>query len=95
MVRYDTGRLATSLASLRVPVMAIQTTYGNERRERRSMTAGQTTPYRDMLRANVPAIRIEIIPNTADRREGALECTAGQFPCYTAVTCGSRWYRGY
>ena len=40
-VRYDTGRLAISLGSLRVPVMAIQTTYSNERRERRSMTAGQ------------------------------------------------------
>jgi|SRR5271166_3165364 len=63
MVRYDTGRLATSFASLRVPMMAIQTTYSNERRERRSMRVGQTTPYLEMLRSSVPAIRIEIIPN--------------------------------
>ena len=63
-VRYDTGRLATSLGSLRVPVMAIQTTYSNERRERRSMTAGQTTPYLDMLRARIPSVRIEIIEDT-------------------------------
>ena len=64
MVRYDTDRLARSLGSLRVPVMAIQTTYSNRRRERRSMGVGQTTPYLEMLRANIPAIRIEIIPGT-------------------------------
>ena len=39
MARYDTDHLAGSLGSLRVPVMAIQTTYSNERRERRSMSA--------------------------------------------------------
>ena len=63
-VRYDTGRLAGSLGSLRVPVMAIQTTYSNERRERRSITAGQNTPYLDMLRARIPSVRIEIIEDT-------------------------------
>ena len=41
MVRYDVGRFTNSLADLRVPVMAILTTYSNERRERRSLTAGQ------------------------------------------------------
>jgi pimeloyl-ACP methyl ester carboxylesterase len=64
MVRYDTDRFARLLASLRVPVMAIQTTYSNRRRERRSMGVGQNTPYLEMLRANIPAIRIEIIPGT-------------------------------
>jgi pimeloyl-ACP methyl ester carboxylesterase len=64
MVRYDTGRLTASLGSLRVPVMAIQTTYSNEKRERRSMSVGQTTPYLEMLRACVPSVRIEVIPNT-------------------------------
>jgi pimeloyl-ACP methyl ester carboxylesterase len=28
------------------------------------MTKGQTTPYLDMLRAHLPAARIEIIPDT-------------------------------
>jgi pimeloyl-ACP methyl ester carboxylesterase len=28
------------------------------------MTKGQTTPYLNMLRTNVPSARIEIIPNT-------------------------------
>jgi pimeloyl-ACP methyl ester carboxylesterase len=62
--RYDVGRLASSLASLRVPLMAVQATYTNEKRERRSMTKGQTTPYLDMLRAAVPSARIEIIEDT-------------------------------
>ena len=64
MLRYDVGRLTGSLATLRVPVMALQTTYSNEKRERMSMSKGQTTPYLDMLRANVPSIRTEIIEDT-------------------------------
>ena len=62
--RYDVGRLTASLASLRVPVMALQATYANEKRERRTMREGQTTPYLDMLRASVPSARIEIIADT-------------------------------
>jgi pimeloyl-ACP methyl ester carboxylesterase len=62
--RYDVGRLTSSLAGLRVPVMALQATYSNEKRERRSMSEGQTTPYLDMLRANVPSVRIEIVADT-------------------------------
>jgi pimeloyl-ACP methyl ester carboxylesterase len=64
LVRYDVGRLSTALTELSVPVMAIQTTYSNEKRERRSMGNGQTTPYLDMLRANIPSVRIEIIAET-------------------------------
>jgi pimeloyl-ACP methyl ester carboxylesterase len=64
LVRYDVGRLPTAIGDLRVPVMAIQTTYSNERRERRPMTKGQTTPYLDMLRSRIPSVRIEIIPDT-------------------------------
>ncbi len=64
LVRYDSVWLPTSLASLRVPVMAIQSTYSTEKRERRSMTKGQTTPYLDSLRARVPAVRIEVVPDT-------------------------------
>ena len=64
LVRYDVGRLAKSLSGLRVPVMALQATYTNERRERVSLLPGQTTPYLDMLRANLPSVQIEIIPET-------------------------------
>ena len=62
--RYDVGRLTHTLASLRVPVMALQATYSNEKRERRTMRQGQTTPYLDMLRADVPSARIEVIADT-------------------------------
>lgn len=63
-LRYDVGGLTKSLADLRVPVMALQTTYSNEKRERRAMSKGQTTPYLDTLRARVPSVRIEIIEDT-------------------------------
>lgn len=62
--RYDVGRLTHSLASLRVPVMALQATYSNEKRERRTMGKGQTTPYLETLRVNVPNVRTEIIADT-------------------------------
>ena len=62
LVRYDIHRLEHSLAALRVPVMVLQTTFSNEKRERKSLVPGQTTPYLEMVRAKVPAARIEIIP---------------------------------
>ena len=64
MQRYDVGRLAASLASLRVPVLALQATYSNEKRERRPMEAGQATPYLDMVRNSVPWAEVEVIPDT-------------------------------
>ncbi len=64
MLQYDTECLPKSLARLRMPVMALQTTYSNEKRERATMTVGQTTPYLNMLRTHVPSIRIEIIADT-------------------------------
>ena len=62
--RYDEHRLTASLRSLRIPVMAIQTTYSNEKRQRSSMRKGQTSPYLDMLSAAVPAVRVEIVEDT-------------------------------
>jgi len=62
--RYDTHRFTASLGCLRVPVMAIQTTYSNEKRERTSMRQGQTSPYLDMVRGAVPGVRVEIIEDT-------------------------------
>jgi pimeloyl-ACP methyl ester carboxylesterase len=32
--------------------------------QRRSMSVGQITPYPEILRANIPTIRIEVIPGT-------------------------------
>lgn len=64
LLRYDVTRFSTSLSDLRVPLLAIQATYSNERRERRPLSKGQKTPFLDMLRARVPAVRIEIIADT-------------------------------
>ena len=62
--RYDTHRLTASLQSLKIPVMAIQTTYSNEKRERSSMKKGQTSPYLEMLRRAVPSVQVEIVEDT-------------------------------
>lgn len=64
MQRYDVTRYEASLGALRVPVLALQTTYSNEKRERRTMAQGQTSPYLDMLRARIPGVRVEIIEDT-------------------------------
>lgn len=64
LLRYDTWRLTASYSCLRVPVMVIQTTYVNEKRERKSLQAGQTTPYFEMLRSTIPSARIEVIEET-------------------------------
>jgi len=62
--RYDVFRLTASLASLLVPVMALQATYTNEKRERRPLREGQTTPYLDMVRTSLPSTCVEIVPDT-------------------------------
>ena len=64
MVRYDTTRLERSFGGLRVPVMAIQTTARNAAGMRTSLRRGDTSPYLEMLRANVPGARVEIIEDT-------------------------------
>ena len=41
--RHDTNRLATALAELHVPVLAIKATCANEKRERRSLNQDDST----------------------------------------------------
>lgn len=60
--RWDSERFDDAFANVRVPLMAIQTTYTNPQRQRLSLAAGQTTPYLDDVRARVAAARIEVIP---------------------------------
>ncbi len=62
--RYDVTRWTASLACLRVPVLALQTTYSNENRDRETMKAGQNSQFLDMLRLAIPSVAIEIIPDT-------------------------------
>ncbi len=64
LLRYDVTRFTASLACLRMPVMALQTTHSNEKRERSTMQTGQSSPFLDMVRECLPAARIEIIADT-------------------------------
>jgi len=62
--RYDVTRFTASLGCLRVPVLALQSTFSNEKRERRPMAKGQITPFLEMVRGAVPGARIEVIADT-------------------------------
>ena len=62
MVRYDVDKLEAALAGIKTPLLVLQTTFVNDKRERASMRAGQTTPYLEYIRAKVPAARVETIP---------------------------------
>jgi pimeloyl-ACP methyl ester carboxylesterase len=63
LIGYDLRKLDDTLARVTKPLLAIQATFTNERRERSSMVKGQNTPYFDLLRSKVPGVQIEIVPN--------------------------------
>ncbi len=61
--RWDAGTLETALAAVRAPLLVIQTTTRDAQTGKRGpLKAGQTTPWLDLLRARIPACRIEILP---------------------------------
>ena len=62
MVRWDAAHIDEALAAVRAPLMVIQSTYIDHLRQRRSLTAGQSTQWLELVREKVPAARIEIIP---------------------------------
>ena len=62
--RYDITRFEASLAGVGAPVMALQATFSNDKRERKTMVKGQSTPYLEMVRRAQPKARIEIVPDT-------------------------------
>lgn len=64
LLRYDVGRFSAALASLRVPVMALQSTYSNETRERSTLRPGQSSPFLAMLTNAVASVSIEIVADT-------------------------------
>ncbi len=61
--RYDAETMDTLLASVRVPMLAIQTTQTLPDGKRLSLRVGQSTPYIEMLRAKVKGVAVEIIPD--------------------------------
>ena len=61
--RYDVQCFTQSLSMIQAPVLAIQTTYSNETRERCSLTVGQDTPFLRMLRTAVRHLRVVVMPD--------------------------------
>jgi pimeloyl-ACP methyl ester carboxylesterase len=64
LIRYDAARWTASLGCVRVPLLAIQSTKRDAAGKRAVMARGDRSPYLDMVRAAVPAARVEIVPDT-------------------------------
>ena len=60
--RYDSEVMDQLVASVRVPMLAIQSTQIKSDGRRVPLDKAETTPYLDMLRAKVKGVAIEIIP---------------------------------
>ena len=61
IARWDAGEMDAALAAVRVPLLAIQSTYLNSARVRIAIKPGETSPWIELLRARVPRARIELI----------------------------------
>lgn len=62
MVRWDAAESRAALAALEAPLLVLQSTYVDERRERWSLEVGATSPWLEMINTTVPGARIEILP---------------------------------
>lgn len=60
--RWDAEKMDAALDRIHVPLMLIQSTYQDEKRQRRSLEAGQTSPYLDLVKTRVPRVQIEVVP---------------------------------
>ena len=61
--RWDSEHFDTAFASVKVPLLAIQTTVTLPTGQRGPMVKGQTSPYLDDVKRLVPGARVEIIPD--------------------------------
>jgi pimeloyl-ACP methyl ester carboxylesterase len=62
MIEWEARAMGEVLGGVRVPLLAIQSTYLNSERKRVRLEPGQTTPWLDLVRRFAPAARIEIVP---------------------------------
>lgn len=63
MVGWEARLLKQALAAVRVPLLAMQSTNLDPQRRRVHLQPGQTTPWLDLVREQVPQARVEIVPN--------------------------------
>jgi pimeloyl-ACP methyl ester carboxylesterase len=61
MARWDAMHVQQALAGLRVPLLAIQSTYLNAERKRLPLAAGQSSPWLDLLKQHTRNVKIEVI----------------------------------
>jgi pimeloyl-ACP methyl ester carboxylesterase len=62
MARWDAAQMDAAFATVRAPLMVIQTTTRNAELKRMPLKAGETSPWLDYVRAKIPAARIEVLP---------------------------------
>jgi pimeloyl-ACP methyl ester carboxylesterase len=62
MARWDATYVEAVLAGLKVPVLAIQSTYLNAERKRLPLQAGQSSPWLDLVKQKSSNPRIEVLP---------------------------------
>ncbi len=62
LARWDAGTMNAALAGVSVPLMVIQSTAMNADRMRVSLRPGQSSPWLELVRAQLPTARIEVLP---------------------------------
>jgi pimeloyl-ACP methyl ester carboxylesterase len=62
MVRWDAEHMDATLAAVRAPVLAIQSTRINAERKRVSLQPGECPPYLELLKERIKDLRVEIVP---------------------------------
>jgi pimeloyl-ACP methyl ester carboxylesterase len=63
MARWDAATMDAALASVRVPVLVIQSTARNAELKRTMLKAGESSPYLEMLKKGLKNPRIEVVPD--------------------------------
>lgn len=61
LVAWDAGQMGVALSQVRVPLLALQSTYLNPERVRLPLQPGDTTPWTERLHRDVPTSQIQII----------------------------------
>jgi pimeloyl-ACP methyl ester carboxylesterase len=61
MARWDAAEMDAALAAVRAPLLAIQSTTRDAQLRRSPLSAGQSTPYLELIGASVRGARIEIL----------------------------------